>query len=236
LLQRPEQRADLWNMITALESERSTTGPMMRHARELAGLRLGRGASVLGIGWVELRAIERGRRSAPRDVLERAIEAYGDIELMLPPRQDLIRYGDPTCLVVGEEVVRLDPGRNGNEGLLCEYVAAVRRQRGLDVKAPVAFRAHDLVQLAGVLDLGTVELERQLAEVAGLPSDPARRAARTLVLTGLCLVVAGMGSAVLASGEMTWLSGDLRADVPPSEVSSRLGELEELMAQLRSAT
>lgn len=160
-------------------------------------------AHAVGIGRRDLRAIERDRRPADSQVLESALRAYGGEGLDLPPRQDLVRECEPGVLVIGDERVRVDPFRDDDESVLVDYVAAVRRQRGLGATDVVRFRSNDLVQLAAVLDLGSDQLERQLQRIAGLEHDPAVRAARTLVLTGLAMALAG--AVVTSEPSTTWI-------------------------------
>ena len=166
-------------------------GPTMRRARELAGLDRGVAASGLGVRARDLRVIESGRRPADVVLVERALQVYGGDRLDLPPRQDLIHPLDRNVLVVGDEQVRIDPNRSDDTAVLVGYVAAVRRQRGLEVAAVVRFRANDLVQLAAVLDLEATDLVDRLRRVTGLDSDPAVQAARRIVLAGLALAIAG---------------------------------------------
>ncbi|UDY35329.1 helix-turn-helix domain-containing protein [Dermatobacter hominis] len=168
-----------------------TTGPTMRRARELAGMGRADAAQRVGVGRRELRGIERGRCAPTPEVLDRALAAYGGDELELPPRQDLVHPTDPHLLVVGDDLVRVDPFRDDDAQVLVDYVAAVRRQRRLGRDAEVRFRSHDLVQLATVLDLTAGDLERRLAAVTGTGDAAARRAARLLVLTGLAMALAG---------------------------------------------
>lgn len=235
LLQHGAMGADPSGMVAVTQIDTSVTGPTMRRARELAGLDLGGGARSVGVRRSELRSIERGRRPVRLDVLERAVEAYGDDGVALPPRQDLVHPSDPTLLVVGDETVRIDPLRSGNDGLLADYVAAVRRQRGLGPADDVPFRSHDMVQLARVLDLSAGDLESQLERVAGLEPDSARSSTRTLVLTGLCLAVAGARPDQERSDDAAWLIRGAGGSRPVALRAARLDELEHLIAELRSA-
>ena len=175
-------------------------GPALRRAREMAGLDRADAARRVGVGRRDLRGIESGVRPVSTTVLERAISVYGDDDLDLPPRQDLRHPTHPHLLVIGDEVVHVDPFRDDDSDVLADYVAAVRRQRGLDPDAEVRFRSADLVQLASVLDLAAPDLERRLRRAAKMDDVPARRAARLLVLTGLAL--AGMGVTVFG----VWLA------------------------------
>lgn len=208
----------------------------MRRARELAGLDLTGGSRAIGIGRGELRSVERGRRVVSTAVLERAIEVYGSDGLALPPRRDLVHPSDPTLLVIGDETVRLDPGRADDREVLAAYVAAVRRQRGLLPDEEVPFRSHDLVALARVLDLSAVDLEQQLSSAARLATDRARRAARSLVLTGLSFVAVGATPSPGTDADSSWLARGTVGASAPTERPSCLDELEGLMADLRSAT
>lgn len=124
-------------------------------------------------------------------MVERALRIYGGDHLELPPRQDLVNPLDPSVLVIGDERVPIGPDRGDNTAVLADYVAAVRRQRGLEPAAVVRFRSNDLVQLATVLDLTSTDLEDRLRRITGLDRDPAVQAARRLVLTGLALAIVG---------------------------------------------
>lgn len=208
----------------------------MRRARELAELDLTAGALAVGVRRRELRAVERGRREIDPSLVERAVDAYGGDDLHLPPRRDLVGPSDPEHLVVGEERIRIDPGRADDVGLLVGYVAAVRRQRGLGPEEAVPFRSHDLVQLAAVLDLSREDLEGRLSEIAGLGGAPARRSVRMLVLTGLSLALQGLRPERTGTGDSSWLARDAGPSAPRRIGADRLGEIEDLMAELRSAT
>ena len=172
-------------------AQKVMAGVAMRRARELAGIDRATAATEMGVPRRDLRAIERGRRGADVAVLERAIDLYGGASLDLPPRVDLVHPSDPYLLVIGDEQVRVDPFRDDDGEVLAEYVAAVRRQRGLETAAVVRFRSHDLVQLASVLDLSSGDLADRLRRLTGLDRDPAIQAARRLVLTGLALAIVG---------------------------------------------
>lgn len=192
-------------------------GPALRRAREMAGLDRADAARRVGVGRRDLRGIESGVRPVSTTVLERAISVYSDDDLDLPPRQDLRHPTHPHLLVIGDEVVHADPFRDDDSDVLADYVAAVRRQRGLDPDAEVHFRSADLVQLASVLDLAAPDLERRLRRAAGMDDVPARRAARLLVLTGLALALAGATERSVR--DMAWrppLSG-----VPLFDVTAR---------------
>lgn len=234
-LQGGQLHADPLHMVAEPEPNTARTGPTLRRARELACLDLTAGARALDVRRSELRSIERGRRAAGVDLLERAVRTYGDDGLVLPPRQDLLHPVDPTLLVVGDEMLSIGPEPHDDERVLADYVAAVRRQRRVALDAPVPFRAHDLVQLAGVLDLASPELERQLGELARLPSEPAHRSARCLVLTGLCLAVEQGRPPSVDAGDGSWLARD-RCGVGVRAPSTRFDEIEQLMAEFRSAT
>ncbi|HNG24650.1 MAG TPA: helix-turn-helix transcriptional regulator [Microthrixaceae bacterium] len=192
-------------------------GPALRRAREMAGLDRADAARRVGVGRRDLRGIESGVRPVSTAVLERAISVYGDDDLDLPPRQDLRHPTHPHLLVIGDEVVHVDPFRDDDSDVLADYVAAVRRQRGLGPDAEIRFRSADLVQLASVLDLAAPDLERRLRRAAKMDDVPARRAARLLVLTGLALALAG--ATERSARDMAWtppLSG-----VPLFDVTAR---------------
>lgn len=247
-------------MDATADLDATRTGPTMQRARELAELDLTAGAQALGVRRRQLRSVERGRCGVALDVVERAVVVYGE-DLALPSRQDLLHPTDPGLLVVGEETVRLDPSGHDDVRVLADYVAAVRRQRGVAADEPVPFRAHDLVQLARILDLGAADLRQHLVVAADLAAEEARRTARTLVVTGLCLAVAAaapnssapdepssaavhaasipaaVGAAVPSAAPVdSWLARGGRVEGAPTGRSARIDALEDLMAELRSAT
>jgi transcriptional regulator with XRE-family HTH domain len=198
-----------------------STGLTMRRARELAGIGRGAAAERVGLGRRELRGIERGSVAPSAEVLDRALRVYGGDGLELPPRQDLIHPTDPHLLVVGDDLVRVDPFRDDDGQVLSDYVAAVRRQRRLEPDAEVRFRSHDLVQLATVLDLTASDLERRLADATGTGDDGTRRTARLLVLTGLAMALAGARpTPVEADAGTPWVVAT-RPDRPLFDVSAR---------------
>lgn len=233
-------------MTTALGSARTgpdtvRTGPTLQRARELAGMATADAARAIGVTRRELRDIERGRRAVTVDLVDRALHAYGADDLALPPRQDLVSRDDPTLLVIGTDTVRVDPCRESDRDVLVEYVAAVRRQRGLGPDDSVRLRSHDLVQLAGVLDLSSDRLEGQLRDVMGAPSEEATRMARVLVLTGLCLAVSGTawrgaGRSGAASADSSWLAREPRRPSPSAIGSACLETLAELVGERAGET
>lgn len=183
---------DLTDLTTdrgAAPRQKVMAGVAMRRARELAGVDRSTAATEIGVGRWDLRAIESGRRGADVAVVQRAIDLYGGERLDLPQRVDLVSPADPYLLVIGDEQVQVDPFRDDDGEVLAAYVAAVRRQRGLEPAAVVRFRAVDLVQLASILDLSSGDLADRLRRLTGLDRDPAIQAARRLVLTGLAMAI-----------------------------------------------
>lgn len=245
-------------MTAALEPDPSGieingTGPTLQRARMLSGRTASESARAVGVTRRELRDVERGRRSATVDLVDRAVRAYGGDELALPRRRDLVHPEDPTLLLIGTDSVRVDPCRTSDREVLERYVAAVRRQRGIGVGEPVPFRSHDLVQLAGVLDLASEDLDSQLRDVVGMGPGDSLRTVRMLVLTGLCLAVAGAtwdgiepaerstlsrlaDRPTVNASQTSWLSRDQGRSASSVMPSLRLEALAELMVNGRASS
>lgn len=188
-----------------------TTGPTLRRARELAALRERPAARALGIRRSRLRDWESGTAVPDADEMARAIELYSaDLRQIWPDRQPLVSVDEPGVLVVGDERidVRTDPMVTAdgvtdidNRVVLTRYLAAVRRQRGLEPTDTIDLRANDLASLAAVLDLDDAALETELMTLLDLTPAGARWATRVMVVGGLMTIAA---TAVVGS---SWFAG-----------------------------
>jgi transcriptional regulator with XRE-family HTH domain len=196
--------------------EDASVGTTLRRARELAEIDDRQAARALGVSRRRLHRIESGSTEVPADLIDRAVREYGSDRFELPDRQELVHPDDPDVLRVGTERIPFDPVFDGNRTVLVRYLAAVRRQRGLDADDPVEFRSADLAALAGVLDLTADDLDRELSSLAGLDGATSRRTVRMLVLTGLCVLAAGGATLQTRS----WFAADPASSLPAAEVAA----------------
>jgi transcriptional regulator with XRE-family HTH domain len=193
-----------------MPSTTMTTGHALRRARELADMSERAAARSLGVRRSTLRDWEADAAGPNADQLAAAVRLYSvDLETIWPDRRPLISADEPDVLRVGDErvPVETDPviGPDGvrridNRVVLTRYLAAVRRQRGLDPTERVDLRADDIASLAGVLDLDDSALETELAELLDLTPAGARWTMRALVVGGLMAI--GATSAIGS----TWFS------------------------------
>jgi transcriptional regulator with XRE-family HTH domain len=182
------------NRVDTTDMETLTAALTLRRARELAGVDPHDAARRLGVRPGQLRAYEAGQCAVPASVLSDAAAVYGAPEVTVVSGVDLPVPGDPRFIAVGTERIPVADAHHDNPALLQRYVAAVRRQRGLGPHGPVELRAADVAMLAGLLDLTDEDLERQLGEASGASTGSTRRAARSLVLSGLVILAADMAA------------------------------------------
>ena len=205
--------------------DETTTGQVLRRLRELSGMSDRAAARRLGVSRSELRDWEAHRAEPDADQLTRAVEVYGhDVESALAIRTPLTQPGRPGVLLIGdEEVVVADHLRlaatshAANQAVLTSYLAAVRRQRGLEPDSPVQLRAHDIGSLAIELDLTDDHLQALLAELLDLTPAGAQYTTRALLVGALV--------AVMATGlvQNSWFvpnasASPARDDTPPAQV------------------
>lgn len=174
-----------------------SAGPRLRRARELAGIHERAAARELGIRRARLRDWESGAVAPDADEMARAVSLYSaDLDEIWPDRQPLVTAEEPGILIVGDERIDLrtdalsDTGDIDNRVVLTRYLAAVRRQRGLEPSDRVELRSSDIASLASVLDLDDTALEAELTELLDLTPAGARWTARALVVGGLMAVAA----------------------------------------------
>jgi transcriptional regulator with XRE-family HTH domain len=193
----------------------TTTGGALRRARELAELSLGGAARRLGESTSTLRSWESDRATPDEFQLDKMIRLYGaELNDVWPDRTPLVDESDPETLVVGDERIDLRVDEHGlrpdNRTILVQYLAAVRRQRGVAPDASVELRGADLVALSTVLDLDDRRLESTLAELLDLTPTGSRFTLRALVVGSLMAVGAG----TLVAG--SWFAPGGTSDVSAS--------------------
>lgn len=135
-----------------------------------------------------------------------------------PDRRPLASDAEPGVLLVGDERIELG-GTNRN--VLTQYLAAVRRQRGLAPDGPVELRDTDLASLSTVLDLDDAALESELAELLELTPTDARWTVRALMVGALMAVGATtvVGGSLLSPAGATTVAATPDAPVA-AEVSA----------------
>lgn len=174
--------------------QRDSIARCLQRARTVAGLSTRRAARELRVRHSLLRAWEAGTAVPDTNQIERAIRLYGtDLDKIWPDRRPIISPEEPGVLVVGDERV---PTTGSNREILTRYIAAVRRQRGMDERETIDLRASDLAMLGAVLDLDDRELTATLEELLGLTSAGATLTVRALAVGVLTAIVASLGAAV----------------------------------------
>jgi len=178
-----------------METTTTTTGGALRRARELAGLSTGGAARRMGVPSSTVRAWETGRATPTATQVEAAARLYGnDLAQMWPDRTPLAHPSRPGVLVVGEETVDLGSDELGrrpdNHTVLVQYLAAVRRQRGMAPRERIELRGNDIVSLARVLDLDDADLDAELQQLLDLTPTGSRMTVRAMVVASLMAVAA----------------------------------------------
>jgi len=196
--------------------DETTTGRALQRLRELSGLSERAAARQCGVRPSVLRSWETRRSMPDADQIARAVAVYGrDLGDAIPPRSPLTDPTRPGVLVVGEEeidvadhIVAGSSTHQDNNAVICAYLAAVRRQRGLEDTDSVDLRAEDLAALAVELDLGDADLQHLLAALLDLTPAGAQLTMRTLLVGALV--------ALLATGVVhgSWLAPTASASEP----------------------
>ena len=173
----------------------TTTGGALRRARELAGLSTGGAARRMGVPSSALRAWENGRAAPTPHQVEVAATLYGnDLAQLWPDRSPLQHPSRPGVLVIGTETVDVGSDEVGrrpdNHTVLVQYLAAVRRQRGLAPDERVDLRGNDVTALARVLDLDDAHLDAELQRLLDLTPTGSRMTLRAMVVASLMAVAA----------------------------------------------
>ena len=200
-----------------------TTGHALRRTRELAGLSDRAAARALGVRRSTLRDWEADRSAPGPEMVELAALVYGHgAEDIWAERTPLLDPEQPGVLVVGSERVLVWPdgtaGAVDNRDVIARYLAAVRRQRGVDDRDEIALRSDDLGALSMVLDLDDDQLQQILMDLLDLTPAGAQWAIRSMLVGGLVAMVAtgAIGSGLLAPSASADTSTDAR---PPAAVA-----------------
>jgi transcriptional regulator with XRE-family HTH domain len=199
-----------------------TTGHALRRSRELSGLSERAAARALGVRRATLRAWEADQATPDAEQIELATVVYGHgTEDVWAERAPLVDPEQPGLLVVGSERITVwsngDAGQVDNRDVIARYLAAVRRQRGVEDHDDIALRADDLGALSMVLDLDDDELQSILMELLDLTPAGAQWAIRSMLVGGLVAMVA---TGALGS---SWFAPNVSASPaevrPPAEVA-----------------
>lgn len=188
-------------------SERRTTGMRVSAAREAKDLSLRRAARRLGVSPRALRGWERGREAIPYAVRLSMVELYGIPRQELAPdrpaqaEQDAangtIRIGSVTFTLTASSAAGAD------DDSLRDFLAAVRRERGLAPGAALKVRDSDAVLLAELLGGTADEIVRNLRRLLGVSEKEAvelgrwmfrRTAVAGALAVGLAAGVVGAGT------------------------------------------
>ncbi len=188
-----------------------TTGHALRRSRELAGLSERAAARALGVRRATLRDWESDRVLPDATQVELAAITYGrGAENIWAERTPLIDPAQPGVLVVGSEQVHVwpdgDPSAVDNRDVIARYLAAVRRQRGVEEHDDIRLRSDDLAALSLVLDLDDDGLQQILMDLLDLTPAGAQWAIRSMVVGGLVAMVA---TGALGS---SWFTPSVSAD------------------------
>ncbi len=190
-----------------------TTGQVLRRSRELSGLSERAAARALGVRRTTLRGWETDRVVPGPEQVELAAVVYGHgTEDIWADRAPLIDPEQPGLLVVGTERISVRSGDSDevdNRDVIERYLAAVRRQRGVDEHDDIPLRANDLGALSLVLDLDDEELQAILMDLLDLTAAGAQWAIRSMLVGGLV--------AMVATGALggSWFAPSASADTAP---------------------
>ncbi len=148
-------------------------------ARGGAGLPAYRLAGAVGVSRGTVRRWERGDAVPSDDEMRRIAQVCGRaVYELFPGRASLSLDRVNQLLRLGTDATALDD--LGNRSVLVGYIHLVRLQRGLWPGDPLQWRERDLEMLAGVLDLGDVELDQILLSTLGLAWGEALEMRRSL--------------------------------------------------------
>ena len=139
-------------------------GPRLMELRHERGMSRAELARATGLKRRAIAGYERGAESVPPENLERLSAAYGvAVSALGAPAPDTT---SDAAHQLGHDVAP--------EPLLREYVAMIAELRNLAPGTPLAFRDHDLTELANALGGTKESIERRLIELIGASPDDAR--------------------------------------------------------------
>lgn len=176
-----------------------TIGHALRRSRELAGISDRSAARSIGVSRSTLRSWEADRAVPDTEQLSLAAGLYGHgVQDVWASRAPLTSPEEPGVLLVGSERVTISSDDTGslddsvidNRVVLSRYIAAVRRQRGLEPDDSIELRAVDLAALSTVLNLDDDSLQALLTELLDLTPAGAQWAVRSMLVGGLVALAA----------------------------------------------
>jgi transcriptional regulator with XRE-family HTH domain len=156
-------------------------GELLRASRKRRGWKRKHVAAIAHLHVDQLRAYERGEAPVPPEVCTRLAEVYGEsltahVPLRVAPP---IEQGD-------------------TEAVIAQYVALVRRLRGIRNGDTFPLRAHDLAALSAALDIDDDAIEQRIVDALGCSRDEARSLHRELLSRKVVLPVAGLAAGLVA--------------------------------------
>jgi transcriptional regulator with XRE-family HTH domain len=163
----------------ALPPER--LGQLLRDGRKRRGWKRKHVAAIAHVNVDKLRAYEKGEEPVPAEVCTRLAELYGESLTAHVP----LRVAPP-----------IEQGDTND--VLAQYVALVRRLRGVRNGDTFPLRANDLAALSAALELDTDTVEQHIVDALGCSRDEARSLHRELLSRRIVLPVAGLAVGLVA--------------------------------------
>jgi helix-turn-helix protein len=182
-------------------SERRSTGNRVGAARQAKGLSLRRAARRLGVSPRFLRGWERGREDIPFAVRQSMVQLYSLPPEQLTPERGAAgrRDADTGTIRIGSVTFAV---HDADDDSLRGFLAAVRRERGLALDAPLAVRASDAAVLAELLGGTAEDIVRNLQRLLGVDEREAvelgRWMFRRTAIAGALAV--GLAAGVIGTG------------------------------------
>ncbi len=156
-------------------------GELLRASRKRRGWKRKHVAAIAHISADKLRAYENGDETIPPEVCTRLAEVYGESLTAHVP----LRVAPP--IEAGD-----------TEAVIAQYVALVRRLRGVRNREGFPLRAHDLAALSAALELDNETIEQHIVDALGCSRDEARSLHRELLSRKVVLPVAGLAASLVA--------------------------------------
>ncbi len=172
-------------------------GELLRAGRKRRGWKRKHVAAIAHVDVGKLRAYENGDEPVPADVCARLAEVYGE---------------SLTAHVPLRVAPAIEPG--DTEAVIAQYVALVRRLRGVREGDTFPLRANDLAALSAALEIDSDMIEQHIVDALGCSRDEARTLHRELLSRKVVLPVAGLAAGFLALAGVHAASASAAATAP----------------------
>ena len=171
-------------------------GALLRAGRKRRGWKRKHVAAIAHVNANKLRAYEKGEEPVPPEVCARLAEIYGESLTAHVP----LRVAPPIA-------------QGDTEDVIAQYVALVRRLRGVRNGRSFPLRANDLAALSATLEIDSDIIEERIVAALGCSRDEARSLHRELLSRRVVLPVAGLAAGLIA---VAGVSAASATTAPPS--------------------